>query len=511
MSEDVYPAAGRPAPPGGTPAPPGGPPSPPPPGRGRPSRRVRRRRALILGASALVVVLIVVLGGGYLYLTDRLGKIKRLDVSGLSAPTGPEVFLLTGSDSRAGEGAGAAAHFGSASQVAGQRSDVIILLRLDPAVGGASMLSIPRDTLVTIAGTDRKNRINDAFNSGPDQLVATIKSAFGITVNHYASVTFTGLQDLTDAVGGVCMSFPYPARDGSPTGNGNESGLNVPTAGPHVLNGAEALSLVRSRYYQYYKDGYWHPEGTGDLGRIVRQHEYMRALASKVVHTARGNPIAANRILDKAAGDVSVDSGLSNSAILRLGFDMRNLNPSEIPSWTLPTTAETLPGFGDVLVPDATQDAQVINEWNTWVPPSATTTTAAAPSSTVAPASVTVTVFNGSGVAGQAGAAAAQLRASGFQVGQVGNATGTHQTESVVTYAPGHQAEAQAVAARVGGPVTTRQASVPAGATVVLTTGTGFTGIIGVGAPGATTTTAPGPGAALPGQTPVPPWDPTPC
>jgi len=316
----------------------------------------------------LVICFVAGLGGiGYLALKVR--SIGRIAVPGIH-PVGsgsPQTILLAGSDSRAGETTGQAQQFGSAAEVAGQRSDVILLIHLNPATGRAAMLSIPRDMFVPIAGTTSSNRINVAFDTSPGQLVATIEQDFGIVINHYAQEDFSGLQGMTDAVGGVCMSFPYPVRDGSPTGTGNESGLDIPTAGRHNLDGTMALALVRSRYYQYFVDGTWRAEGTGDIGRIERQHSFMRALASKAIHASLGNPLTANAVLGKAVHDVRIDTSYTTVGLIRLGLHLRSLHPSGMPSFILPSRAvSNYQSYGDVLMPDPSQDAAVIAAWESY-------------------------------------------------------------------------------------------------------------------------------------------------
>src|SRR5579885_58357 len=134
----------------------------PPP---RPSYGPVRRRWLLF--TAIAVAILVVLGlFSVVYAGARVASIHRISVAGLH-PAGPgsaQTILLVGSDSRAGESSAAAQQFGSASQVAGQRSDTIILIHLDPGAGKASMLSIPRDLFVPIASTGASNRINTAFD-----------------------------------------------------------------------------------------------------------------------------------------------------------------------------------------------------------------------------------------------------------------------------------------------------------------------------------------------------------
>jgi LCP family protein required for cell wall assembly len=456
---------------------------------------------LAVGLIVVAGLIVGVLGLGYAVV--KLRSIGRVSVSGLH-PVGsgsPQTILLTGSDSRAGETPAQAQHFGGAAQVTGQRSDVIVLIRLTPGNGKAAMLSIPRDMFVPIAGTSSSNRINVAFDTSPSRLVATVQQDFGIVINHYAQEDFSGLQGVSDAVGGVCMAFPYPARDGSPTGSGNESGLNIPTAGRHNLNGAMALALVRSRYYQYYANGAWRPEGTGDIGRIQRQHSFMRALASKAIHASLHNPFTANAVLGKAVHDVKIDSTYTTLGLIRLGLHLRSMHPSAMPSFTLPyTAANNYRGYGDVLLPDAAADAAVIAAWLNY---------GASPSSapTVPPASISVRILNGSGVAGQARTAADRLRSLGFAVTGYATAPATTTGASVVAYGPKLKQAAQTVAAHLGGPVTFR-ADAHGGSTVTVTTGTAFTGVTGSSAGSGTAT---GAAPATPAASPLPPWDPTPC
>ncbi len=478
----------------------------------------RRRRVIAVAAIALVVVIgAAVLS--FTYLALKVSSINRVTVAGLD-PVGSgsvQTILLTGSDSRAGETAGQAQHFGSSSAVSGQRSDVIVLIRLNPANGKAAMLSIPRDMFVRLAGTSSSNRINAAFNNGPNQLIATIEQNFGITINHYAQEDFTGLQGITDAVGGVCVSFPYPARDGSPTGTGSESGLDIPTAGHHNLNGSTALALVRSRYYLYYENGAWRADGTGDIGRIQRQHSFMRALATKAFHASLTNPFTANSVLSKAVHDVKVDSSFTTIGLIRLALHLRSMHPSGMPSFTMPySVANNYGQFGDVLLPEPTQDAAVIDAWQGSV---ASSSGAATTASTVQPASVSVRVLNGSGVSGQARTVANQLSASGFKIAGFGNAPATQRGASVVAYGPGLESAAKTVAAHLTGSVTLKSDR-SAGSTVVVTTGTAFVGITG-GA--SASSSGPGSGSGSPpssaasavaaasAASSIPPWDPRPC
>jgi polyisoprenyl-teichoic acid--peptidoglycan teichoic acid transferase len=480
----------------------------------RPKRRWPRR--LLIGANITLILALVAAGIGYGYLHYRLGQIKKFDVAGETAVGGgqPMTILVAGSDSRAGESSSAASHFGSSSLVGGQRSDVILLIRINPATSSASMLSIPRDTAVTLAGTSHTQKINVAFDGGPSQLVQTITDTFGIQINHVVQVTFTGVMDVDDAVGGVCMNFPYPARDGSPSGYGSESGLNIPTAGQHVLSGDQALALLRSRYYQYYKDGYWHAEGTADIGRIIRQHTFLRALASKALHEAISNPLKANSLAGDAVHDVTVDSSFSSNSILGLVTEMRSLHPSSIPSWTLPTTQGYTYYLGDYLKPNLAADQAVIQQWLNYRAPSSSPSKSSGPTTTttISPGSVTVAIRNGSGKAGQASSADHGLTADGFHVSDTGDAPNFQYTHNEVHYGSGGEAAAKAVASDIlGGAKVVSDKSLADGG-VELITGADYAGIRAVTPPATTSTTAPSSAASGPtaNETTLA-WDPIPC
>ena len=81
-------------------------------------------------------------------------------------------------------------------------------------------------------------------------------------------IDFDGLEGAVDAIGGIKLDFPYPARD-------TYTGLDITQAGCQLLNGGYALALARSRHYQYEKDGYWQYDGTSDFGRIQRQNAFL--------------------------------------------------------------------------------------------------------------------------------------------------------------------------------------------------------------------------------------------
>lgn len=361
------------------------------------------RRALI-GVNILVLVMLVVAGSAYAYVRLTLGKISHVVVHGLkyTAPSSPMTILAVGSDTRS-LGSGDSAAFGSSSQVSGQRSDTIMLIRVVPASHSIAIMSVPRDLLVPVAGYGT-TRINAAFNNGPDLLVSTIEQDLGIPVNHFMVVNFYSFTRIADAIGGVYQYFPTPARD-------LNSGLTVTSPGCVLLKGANALGFVRSREYQYYLNGSWQyqmsPES--DLARIQRQQDFVKLAIKKAEHVV--NPLAINSVLSGIAGSLTVDNNFSTSMMLGLAETFRHANVAGIPNWTYPTVNSVdVPGALD---PVASEDQAMVQQFldyglpansaNPATPGSSatpgTTSSSAAPTSggdvAVADATLTVATLSG--------------------------------------------------------------------------------------------------------------------
>ena len=165
-----------------------------------------------MGCSVLLVFMVVLTTAGYGYVHYRFGQIRSVKVPGLRKTTTgrPMNLLVVGSDSRAGLDDADGRRYGD---IGGQRNDVTLIVRVEPASKRISLLSIPRDLVVPIAGTGTQNRVNAAFSAGPGQLVQTIEQNFGIPINHYVLIDFHGFQAIVDALDGIDVRFPYPARD----------------------------------------------------------------------------------------------------------------------------------------------------------------------------------------------------------------------------------------------------------------------------------------------------------
>ena len=338
VSATVQPAA----PPGTAPAAHGHPPGPPgtgtAPDRTGPPRHRRRRWPAVLVGMALVLVLLVV--GAFAYGQWQYGKIDRVAIGDALATGGTGTnWLIVGSDSRAAVDPDRPdAGWLLGEPVDGQRSDAMVILHTDG--DQASLLSLPRDLWVNIPGQGEQ-RLNAAYAlGGAGSLVDTVQQSLGIPVHHYAEIDITGFGDVVDAVGGLQMDFPYPAYD-------NGSGLRIDQAGPVELDGMQALAFVRSRQYTELLDGGERTDPTGDIGRTLRQQQFLSSLLDKVGSVR--NPLTLNRVVGAVADDVTLDDQTGLGDLMSVARKLGGLDAQLL---ALPVRNETIDGSSVLVLAD---------------------------------------------------------------------------------------------------------------------------------------------------------------
>ncbi len=409
-----------------------------------PERPVRRQRGphrswverLLLTFGVVATVGCVLSASVLAWALQQFEAIATVDIASVeqAAKGEPSNWLLIGTDSRDGIDAGdpnsGVFIGGDPSELpSGKRTDTMIVARVDPKNQTIDLLSIPRDLYVPIAGTGGESRINSAFNAenGETRLVDTIEAYFGFEINHYAEVNFVGFQDIVDELGGVPMWFDRPMRD-------SNSGLDVSNAGCRVLDGFQALAFARSRHLEYFADGTWQTDPTGDLGRTSRQQYFLRRVvdtaAAQIDLTSLGK---INSLISVGGSNLVIDQGVEPGDLLGLAQTFADAGSERIVGHSLPvfdfrTTdgaavlglefelAQPILDIFRGLAPSAVQGAPGDDD-------SAPTTTA--------PARREVSVLNGSGVAGQAGQTGSGLEAAGFEV-EVGDAD--RRAETIVRY-----------------------------------------------------------------------------
>jgi LCP family protein required for cell wall assembly len=345
--------------------------------------RGRRRKAPSKGRRALRVAAwtaagVVVLGGtgaGYVYFKLN-GNLKSVDINqalGADRPTkidnGSENILVLGSDSRSGSNK----KLGGGTDDGSARSDTAMIVHVYEGHKKASVVSVPRDTLVDrpsctdTGGTAHPAAtgvmFNEAFATGGAACaVKTVESLTGIRMDHYLEVDFGGFQRLIDDLGGVPVTTTKNIDD-------PQSHLTL-QAGTHTLNGRQALGLVRTR----------HGVGDGsDLGRIQLQQAFVKALIDQVEHVGVfSNPKKLYDLADTATKAVTTDSDLGSvNSLIDFANGLKGIGAQHMNMVTMPVQYDPADPNRVVLETAKAQQVWTALKNDRPIPASATTGTAA--------------------------------------------------------------------------------------------------------------------------------------
>ncbi len=387
-------------------------------------------------------------------------------VTGVAATTGnaPVTILLVGVDRADGLADDDPRRIG---RDGGVRSDTMMVARLDPEQGFATVLSLPRDLWLPLGAGNGAAKLNAALPlGGPELLVRTITDNLGIVIDHYVEVDFAQFQHLVDAIGGVPMSFDRPARD-------DYSGLWIGEAGCRTLDGTTALAFVRSRHLQVLEGGEWVADEASDLSRIDRQQAFLRRAVARMLAKGGRNPVTLDRLVDLGLSSVTVDAALTPGELLALALRLRGLDDERLFTFGLPVDYDES-ADGQSIVRLRADDAEPVLDILRGVNPDD-------------PAAVRV-VLSGADVS-----AVQQLRAAGFAVVEQG-ATGLSASADVATapgsasasaaapvttvrYAPGGRYRAELVAAWLEGGAVLAADDLLAPGAVALQVGADFRGV----------------------------------
>ncbi|CAM5509047.1 transcriptional regulator [Streptomyces spiroverticillatus] len=299
-------------------------------------RRAARKRGKGATLAWVAAGVVLVGGGGLGAVYFKLdGNLKGVDINGAlgtdrpdEVDNGSQDILVLGSDSRHGDNA----KYGT--DEGGARSDTAMILHVYEGHKKASIVSIPRDTLIsrpecvsdkdgktTVPAADRQ-MFNTAYEvGGPACAVKTVEKMSGIRMDHYVEVDFTGFKKLIDELGGVPVTTTKAIKD-------SKSHLDLPP-GTHQLNGEQSLGLVRTR--KSVGDG-------SDLGRIQLQQAFMKALIGQVKDVGVfTNPKKLYDLGDAATKAVTTDNDLASvSSLVSFANGLKGIGAEDMKMVTLP-------------------------------------------------------------------------------------------------------------------------------------------------------------------------------
>lgn len=254
-------------------------------------------------------------------------------------------ILLLGSDQRSGA---------EAQVVTGARADTIMVLHIPEDGSAAYLISVMRDTWVNIPGYG-SHKVNAGLNyGGVDLQVATIEQLLGIQMDHVAEIDFQGFKALVDTLGGVTVDVPFAF-------NATPAGYSF-AAGPQTMTGGEALVFVRERYV--FSDG--------DYQRVRNQRAFLRGVYNEL--KADGALSSASKLLqviESVSPYMSVDQGLSPSAIVGIAQPVLANGNTQLVSMTLPNAGTGWSWDGQsIVVLDAAATSALSNALKTETMPS---------------------------------------------------------------------------------------------------------------------------------------------
>ncbi|MEY2454130.1 MAG: hypothetical protein QOD92_3704, partial [Acidimicrobiaceae bacterium] len=229
--------------------------------------------------------------------------------------------------------------------------------------------------------------------------------------------------------------------------------------------------------YLEFKDsrGRWQGDGTSDLGRITRQQFFVRKALAKAFSLGITDLGTFTRLLNVAKDSVTIDQTIDRGDLFNLVQRFKELQPSDIESYSLPVKNFTTNGGASVLLFDQAGSQPMLDVFRGKDP------------TQLVESQVTVQVFNGSGVANQARDVRQALGAVGFTIGPAGNAPASDLT--VIQYAPGSEAAADLLARHLtSAAVLLEDASLGANELAIVT-GKDFTTVMQSPRPAETTTT----------------------
>jgi LCP family protein required for cell wall assembly len=382
-------------------------------------RKIRWTSVLKWGALAIAIILTATFILGYLWLKTKESEMRVQGVEESLDPTGagePITTLVMGVDKGSVPG-----------EEDSVRADIIMLVSVDPDSDRSAVISIPRDTRCIIPGQSDYSKINAAYAlGGPELMIETVREFTGLEINHFVVIDFEGFKHIVDAVGGVPMHVDVAIHD--------KYAGDVP-AGDVVLNGKQALALVRARHDV-------NAVPAGDLDRVRNQREFLQAMLSTI--SRQRNPFKIKRLVDVAAENIKTD--LTFMEMMSLGRELQS-GDDGVKMVTVPGEAKVIggvwyyivdmDGFRELLITFEAESENTVDESETSTGESVK-------------AEIKVTVLNGAGKTGLASSVAGELEKVGFTGIKTGNSESRY-TKTTVYYAGDNSSKAGVVAADLAG------------------------------------------------------------
>lgn len=386
------------------------------------ARRDRRRGYYLLAAVLLAAVLVALLVSRCAFGVDVSSKMKLDDAEAVAALTAPEndtdpYYTLVLGEYRDSE-----------QEYKGP--SLITVVRADPQTKSVCFISVPGNIQVELSDKQLHLLSEAQIVGGDAELITQINELLGITIAHIAKVDNAGFVSIVDSLGGIVVDVPQEVDD-------PKAGSTYIPAGEQKLDGQGALTLCRSSNYVD--------------SVAVQARAQTNTLAAMLSTMASHSSLDFARTLDSVAPYVKTDFSADQVTKLFKVFSAQpTMYATSVPG---STTVEADGVFFSVSSASLASVMEAVNEGRD--------PNEKGVRSAIDPASITVTVRNGSGVTGSAAVVAEVLTNYGYQVVDTGNADAYVYEETLAVYKDEtYQPAAQAIIDQLGGGRVTEDASV---------------------------------------------------
>lgn len=291
----------------------------------------KRKWLKVLGIILLVIILIlgILIGAGYVYITDKLGKMNTVELDesqlGITAEASTKLakyrnVAIFGVDSRADD-------YGQ-----GNRSDCIIIASINNESKEVRLVSVYRDTYVNIQGHGL-DKITHAYSYGEAPLaINTLNTNLDLNISEFVTVNFDSVSDAVDELGGVTINIEneeikyindYIDATAKIT---HKTANHITSAGKQTLDGVQAVAYSRIRY-----------TAGGDYKRTERMRNVIEAMTNKL---KTKNVMEINNFLDAILPKVYTN--ISQKTIMSMIPDMISYKISTSIGWPYQTKGITL-------------------------------------------------------------------------------------------------------------------------------------------------------------------------
>ena len=308
---------------------------------GRKGKLTRRQIVLVVVVIILAALLAAVLAIRSLFVRPELpvrnDPQKTTDADGDGEPDGPEpIDYGDGIRPRGGDGERKSRDYWTVLILGrdtggGGNTDTILLASYDVTNQKATVMSIPRDTMVNVPWDIK--RINSVYNyygggdKGIQHLYKEIAQLVGFEPDFQVVVEWDAVGEIVDAIGGVWFDVPMDMNYKDPY----QDLVISQKAGYRLLSGSDAMQVLRYRHGNNMKQGY----ADGDLGRIKTQQAFLKAMVEQVLKPK--NMTKAGPLIEAFNKNVETDLSFQNilwfaqSAVLG-GLKMENVNFVTMPN-----------------------------------------------------------------------------------------------------------------------------------------------------------------------------------